>query len=259
MRRWPSRPRERAARAAAERASGVRPSSWLGSVTCTAAAAAPASSRLPNSVVSDDSSALIARSRSCSAGPEPGARPHGVAVVALDEPPVLGVRGAAPTRRALPIRRAVLDHRAVPTCRAISSRRGRRDATHPPFLRDRLDAGEQRGVEPDRVGVRGEQRRHLGLDRPDALRAGRRGEHEEHGGDAAQDVAGAFQGDDRVLERRRRGVGGDRVDLGALAGHALDERGEEVLLADGGEVGVAERQGAGREEGVGRHLAPGRS
>ena len=38
-----------------------------GSVTCTAAAAAPASSRLPNSVVSDDSSALIARSRSCSA------------------------------------------------------------------------------------------------------------------------------------------------------------------------------------------------
>jgi len=36
-------------------------------------------------------------------------------------------------------------------------------------------------------------------------------------------------------------------------GHALDERREEVLLADSAEGGVAERQGAGREERVGRY------
>jgi hypothetical protein len=151
-------------------------------------------------------------------GAEAGAGAHGVAVVALQQPVGLGVEAEL-----------VAD------------------------LEEGLDAGEQGRVEGDGVVVRRQLRCDVGLDPPDAVGAARAHQREEHRRHALQGPPGALQRDDRVLERGRSGVGGDRLDLRALLGHPGLERPGEVLLADRGEVGVAEGQRARGEERVRAH------
>ena len=95
-----------------------------------------------------------------------------------------------------------------------------------------LEAREQPRVEVDRVLVRGELRRDLGLDLLDR-RVGRRlGEVEEHLADARQQRAAALHCLDRVGERRRLGIGGDRLDLGGVLLHALEQGRQVVRVLD---------------------------
>jgi hypothetical protein len=73
--------------------------------------------------------------------------------------------------------------------------------------------------------MRGELRRNVALDR---LQVGRRlgsGQVEEQPFDPMQAVAAAIERGDRVVERRRVRVGGDRVDLGAMRVHRVKEGG----------------------------------
>jgi hypothetical protein len=80
----------------------------------------------------------------------------------------------------------------------------------------RVEPGEQGGVEGDRVVVRGEQRRDPGL-RPTDARCGERPDkHEEHGRDPPQCRARPLQRDDGVVEGRRARPRGDRGDVGDL-------------------------------------------
>ncbi len=86
------------------------------------------------------------------------------------------------------------------------------------------DAGIERAVQVDRVVVAGEQRRDFALDRLDGVAGVGAGQHEEHVGDAVERAAAALQRRDGVVEARRRGVGGDRVDLGAVRGQRARRR-----------------------------------
>jgi hypothetical protein len=107
---------------------------------------------------------------------------------------------------------------------------------------DRLDAREEARVEVDRVGVRRQLRRHLGLDRVERVVGVGPGHRAERGIDPAEHPPRALERDDRVGERRRLGIGLDRLDLRALDGHRLLERGLVVAVPDLAEVGRAERQ-----------------
>ena len=65
-------------------------------------------------------------------------------------------------------------------------------------LVQRVEPGEQAGVEPDRVAVRGQLRRDLGLDLLDPRRRVRADPAEEHPGDPVQRPPGPLERDDRV-------------------------------------------------------------
>ena len=87
----------------------------------------------------------------------------------------------------------------------------------------------------------GEQRRHLALDRLDRVTGVGAGQHEEHAGDTVERAAALLQRRDGVVEARRGGIGGDRVDLGAVRGQRRIEGGTELVGRDGGEGRQAER------------------
>ena len=99
-----------------------------------------------------------------------------------------------------------------------------REAELAAALPQRLDAGEEAGMELDAVAVRREARRHLALDRLDGVVGVGAGEAMEHRGDVRQRPPAALQRRDRVGEARRLGLAGDRLDLGELLGHRRARR-----------------------------------
>jgi hypothetical protein len=120
------------------------------------------------------------------------------------------------------------------------------------LLVERVDAREQRGVEEDRVRVRRQLRRDLGLDLLHRIVAVALVQVEEHLRHARQEAPGALERDDRVVERRRGGILRDRVDLLALLGHAAFERRHVIRVVDLVERRQVIRQRAGREERIRR-------
>src|SRR5690606_1303520 len=95
-----------------------------------------------------------------------------------------------------------------------------------------IDAREELRVQQDRVLVRGELRRELGLDRLTALVRVGGSEREEGRRGALEQLSGSLERDDGVLEGRRLGILRDRLDLLEMLGHAALERGREVLVLD---------------------------
>ena len=146
---------------------------------------------------------------------------------------------------------------------------------------DRLDPGEQLRIHVDGVVVRGKLGRLLGLDAVEHVV----GVGLDHGVErlvhAVEHAPRLLHGDDRVCERRRGGIVGDRLDLGEMLPHPLLEgglvvavpdlvegrrlkgqrarRGERIALAGGdGGNGGEERDGGGAEdhEMYARHEEP---
>ena len=89
---------------------------------------------------------------------------------------------------------------------------------------DGLDAGEQVLVLGDFGREGGQHRRHLTLDLTEFRRAQVRRPDAVIDEDAVQGLASPLHGDDGVLERRRFGIVGDLLDLGAVAFHADFQR-----------------------------------
>ena len=208
------RPGRRRHRRRSRRRSSASPSSSARSVTCTASRLASASTRLPNCVVSVVIRVLSARSRCRSSSPSGGTGPHEVLVVALDDADLLGGQpGVA-------------------------------------VLVDRVDAGEQPGVEPDLVVVLGDPRRELLLEVPHPVVGHRAGEVREDVEHPLERAAGPLQRLEGVRERRLRRVVADRLDLGALLRDAGVEGRPVVLVPDPVEGRERERQVAGPQERV---------
>ena len=112
------------------------------------------------------------------------------------------------------------------------------------LLIDRIDTREELPVEVDCVLMRGKLRRFRSLDlleRIVGVGAGKCGEHQLH---TAQRLIGFFHRHDRVLERGRCGIVGDRVELGEAFGHGRVEGGREVGVLDLVEGRRLERQRA---------------
>jgi hypothetical protein len=115
---------------------------------------------------------------------------------------------------------------------------------------DRIHALEQRSVEEDGVLVGRELRRDVLLDLLQRrVRVGRR-EAIEHEADAPQQLPALLERDERVLERRSRGIVGDGRDLLHLNLHAGLERRREVCVLDLVERRRAEGQDARRQQRV---------
>ena len=115
---------------------------------------------------------------------------------------------------------------------------------------ERVDAGEERGVEEDGVSVGGELGRHLLLHGLEGGVCVGGVETAEEALDALEGEAGAFEGFDRVGEGRCGGVGGDGLDLAEAFGHGGLVGGAEVFVADEVEARVAELEGALDEQGI---------
>jgi hypothetical protein len=116
----------------------------------------------------------------------------------------------------------------------------------------RLDAPEERRVLRDAVGERREPRCHAALHRLELGGAHRRAPDTVGGAYPVERAPGALQRGDRVVEGRRRGVGGDAVDLGELLGHRGLERRLEVADLDAVERRhTAVRPGPAGEQRVG--------
>ena len=215
----PSRPRARAARRAS-RADAARrrgPTSSDSSVTCSASSLVSASRRCWKSVVSVGD-ASIQRGESAAPGlVECGPGEHGHAVAALEQIRGLGVERGAVARRL-----------------------------------ECLDAGEEPRVEADRVAMGREARRELGLDRVDLIVGDRRSSHSRRRQEyPAQQGSGPFERDDRVLERRGRGVDARSPRPRArCSAHAVLDRLTVVLGADEGEQRKSVRA-AGSARGTG--------
>ena len=116
------------------------------------------------------------------------------------------------------------------------------------------DARVQRRVELDRVAVRRHQRGELLLDGLHLRGAVGGRDGVERPRDAVEQRAAALQRDEGVLERRGFGLRGDRVDLGALRGERLVERGEVVLDPDAAVRRQIVGEGRRSEEGIGHGI-----
>ncbi len=112
-----------------------------------------------------------------------------------------------------------------------------------------LDTPVQLWAEPDRVGMGRQQRRDLLLEFVGEVVTIRRALVEEDFGDPGEQLSRLLKVDE-VLEARHVAAAGDVLHLAQLLGHALDERGAEVLIPYLCERRQAEGEGAGGEEGV---------
>ena len=101
----------------------------------------------------------------------------------------------------------------------------------------------------------GEQRRDLALDRLDRVTGVGAGLHKEDVGDAFEVAPAPFQRLDGVAKAGRRLVGGDGVDLGAVAAERPVEGRPEMLRLDRRQWRQAERAGPVGEQWIfGRRL-----
>jgi hypothetical protein len=146
---------------------------------------------------------------------QPGSSAHEVAVVALDEHPLLG-------------------------------REVERVALRVHGLHPRVEPV----VHVDRVVVRGQPRRLLGLDLLQRGVGVRRRERVERLGRAGEQRPRALQCHDRVLERRGGALPGDLLHLGEVLPHPLRERRAEVGVSEHVERRRLIRKGAGLEQWV---------
>jgi hypothetical protein len=120
------------------------------------------------------------------------------------------------------------------------------------FVVDLLDAGEELRVEVDGVLRGGELGRSVFLDFLESVVGVGAGDAIEGEGDAGEELAGALEGDDGVVERGSRGVVGDGVDFNLLLGDAGFDGGLVVGVLDFVEGWRLVGQGAGGVEGVRR-------
>ena len=101
-----------------------------------------------------------------------------------------------------------------------------------PLVVKGFDPLKEWAVEVNRVLMRGELGRHVALDFLQlGIGIGAR-EIGKNAIDPVEQIAGFLEGDDRVLERGRLGIGGDGRDLPQLPGHALFIGGREILVLD---------------------------
>ncbi len=98
------------------------------------------------------------------------------------------------------------------------------------------DAGKQLFVELDGVEVRGELWAVFGVELRHELGGVAGAERPEGVADAVQQLAGALERSDGVLESGRFGGGSDRGNFGAVLLEPGVERGAEVFVADLGEL-----------------------
>ena len=113
---------------------------------------------------------------------------------------------------------------------------------------DGLHAGEECGVERDRVIMLGQLGADLGVDLVEAIGRVRTGEGEEDRVDPPQHAAGLFQRDDGVFEIRGVRVVLDRLDLGLVDHHRLLVSGQVIVFGNLGEVRRVKRQVAAISE-----------
>ncbi len=123
-----------------------------------------------------------------------------------------------------------------------------RQAERVTLLVERIDAREELFVEVDRIVVRGELGAHLGCHRIERVVGVGALEVEEGQRHALEHPARFLHRGDRVVERRRRRVVGDVLDLGEVDRHALLERRGVIGVADLVERRGLERQRAGLRE-----------
>ncbi len=124
------------------------------------------------------------------------------------------------------------------------------------LLVERVDPGEEAGIERDPHLVRGELWRVIAVDRLQRLVGRARIEVVENPADPPQQPAAALQSLDRVGEIRRRAGAGDCRDLGPLLRHAALEGGREMFRPDPLERRQLKRGLPGFEERVVGHGAP---
>ena len=109
------------------------------------------------------------------------------------------------------------------------------------FVQQR-DAAEQHRVHHDRIPVPRHPQRDLLVDLEDRRIGVRRDQVVEHGCDPGEQLAGALQRRHGVGEVRRRGIVGDRRDLGGMVDKGLLEGRQEVLRLDLGKRRRLERR-----------------
>ena len=119
--------------------------------------------------------------------------------------------------------------------------------------------GEQHGVESDCVALARQHRIDLGLEGLNCFVRVGAGEVTENAHHLVERLAGALEGEDRVLETRLFGIADDRLDIGAGFQHALEDGGLEVFGLDFGEGRDAVSAGPFGAEGVTLELGIGDS
>ncbi len=107
---------------------------------------------------------------------------------------------------------------------------------------DRLHPAKQLGIERDRIPHRGQLGGNAGIDRVEVVVGVGRCQRAEHIDHPGQHRARLFQRDEGVLERRRVGIVGDRIDFGQLDRDALLDRRLVIAFLDLREVRRLERQ-----------------
>ena len=115
----------------------------------------------------------------------------------------------------------------------------------------RLDAGKQPRIEQDVAAMRGQPRRQRALGLLQRRRRVRGRQVAEQRLDARQHPAAGIECRHRVVETRRLGAGGDRLDLGAVHRQRGVERRQEMLGSQVGERRQAELGGPGGKQRIG--------
>jgi hypothetical protein len=118
------------------------------------------------------------------------------------------------------------------------------------------DPGEEPRVQPDGIVMGSEDRGELSLEGVDRLVGVGRARVLEDGQHPAQELARAFEREEGVLERRRRRIVGDGVDVGVLLAHAEFDRLPVVLRPYECEERQPVGEGAGFEEWIRRVAHP---
>jgi hypothetical protein len=97
---------------------------------------------------------------------------------------------------------------------------------------ERLDSAKQSGIEENGIALGSELGSHLGFDLLQRGIGMGRIQVRKDAIDPFEQLAGAFQGDDRVFERRLALFGGDRFDVLELVAHPAVVGREEMIVFD---------------------------
>jgi hypothetical protein len=116
-----------------------------------------------------------------------------------------------------------------------------------------VDAAKQAVIEIDRAVMLGQNGRDLALDGLQGVIRIRAGQIEKGGRDAAEQSSASLKRDDRVLERRIRGVLRDGLHLATIFGHRGIERTAKTRPVDTVKWRRLERRRPGLEQRVASH------
>ncbi len=164
--------------------------------------------------------------------------------------PLGNLRHARLLRRAKP--GAVAHEAEMPSLQ--QPKRIRRKAESVALLMQRVDAGEQGGIERHPHAVLGEFRREFEVDRLQFRRAQAGDKIAEYVADKLQQPAAALQSLDRIGEGRCGRIAANRLDLSDMLAHATLQRLRKMLGADAVERRHAEGCGPGLEKRIAVHL-----